>query len=348
MENKDLNIEVAKEILKLKDDGSVYRRESQSLEFKENFSLAALSDYFRDFAAFANNRGGYLVFGVKDKPKRELVGLGGRASARFDSIDPELITGHLLECFANKIDWENELFKIDGKNFGFFYIKSALKKPIISKKDYGRDLKNGEIYYRYGGRTQKIQHAELETIVNERIEHQNKNWIDLVQKIGAAGPENSAILNTEDGIIGKNNSQILVVGDDLIKDLQFIKEGQFNEKEGAKTLKLIGELRSTDKIEVIKKVKENKLKEYPLSSNELWKSVKDKHPEIRQNHFYRIIKDNDLKHNQAYCTHIFRNNSLQEQYEQNKTLPRNTPCIYKTSAVDFIGKVYKNEMNNEL
>jgi hypothetical protein len=347
MKYKGLNREIAKEILKLKEDGYLYHRESQYLEFKENFTLASLADYFRDFAAFANNSGGYLVHGVKDKPKRELKGLGKNAAQRFDEIDPEKITGHLLETFANKIDWEYEIYIINRRKFGFFYIHKAIKKPIISKKDY-KDLKNGEIYFRYGGRTQKIQHAELESIIEERIEQQNNNWLDLVKKIGIAGPENAAVLDTEKGIIGKNDKQILVVGEDLIKDFQIIKEGEFNEKDGAKTLKLVGEVQSTDKIEIIKKIKENKLKEYPLSSRELWKKVKLKTPDIKQNEFYEIIKENDLKHNQEYCGHIFRNNTMQEQYKNDKILPNGVPCIYRESAIDFISNIYINQKKDNL
>ena len=51
-----------KELLRLKSDGYLYHRESQALEFKEQFSLSALADYFRDFAAFANNKGGGILF----------------------------------------------------------------------------------------------------------------------------------------------------------------------------------------------------------------------------------------------------------------------------------------------
>ncbi len=41
-----------KELLRLKGD-YLYHREGQELEFKEQFNLAGLADYFRDFAAFA-------------------------------------------------------------------------------------------------------------------------------------------------------------------------------------------------------------------------------------------------------------------------------------------------------
>ena len=75
---------------------------------------------------------------------------------------------------------------------------------LICKKDEADILKNGEIYFRYGGRTQKIQYAELEAIINRRIEQQNIHWMDLVSKIAKSGPQNAAILDVEKGLIEKN------------------------------------------------------------------------------------------------------------------------------------------------
>ncbi len=46
------------EYVRVLEDGRLFHRESQSLEFKEQFNFAGLADYCRDFAAFANNRGG--------------------------------------------------------------------------------------------------------------------------------------------------------------------------------------------------------------------------------------------------------------------------------------------------
>lgn len=56
------------ELLRLRDE-RLYHREGQELEFKERFKLAGLAEYFQDFAAFANNQGGYLIFGIKDSPR---------------------------------------------------------------------------------------------------------------------------------------------------------------------------------------------------------------------------------------------------------------------------------------
>lgn len=46
------------------DSNHLMRRESASLEFKENFSFASLSEYGKIGASFANRSGGYLIFGI--------------------------------------------------------------------------------------------------------------------------------------------------------------------------------------------------------------------------------------------------------------------------------------------
>lgn len=340
-----LNENIVAEILKLKDDGNLFHRESQYLEFKESFNLAGLADYYRDFAAFSNNKGGYLIFGVKDRPRRELVGLSAKASEQFDKLDPEIVSGHLLELFSSNISWEHEIYNLNGMTFGVFYIYEAFLKPIISKKDEGKDqiLKNGEIYFRYGGRTQKIQSAELEMIINKRIEQNNNQWLDLVQKIGKSGPQNAAILDSERGIIEKGETQILVVDEELLSEFQIIKEGEFSETQGAKTLKLVGNITPINQVEVIKKVKEDKLKEYPLSAADLVNEIRKKQPSINKNRIWEIIKENGIKDNKDYSDYSFRNQNHRLNYENNKVLATGTPSIYKHSTIDLILNIYKNE-----
>lgn len=50
-----INKDDVEELLSSKSDGILKHRESQTLEFKEAFNFAGLAEYFRDFAAFANN-----------------------------------------------------------------------------------------------------------------------------------------------------------------------------------------------------------------------------------------------------------------------------------------------------
>lgn len=338
-----INEEDLKELLKVK-DGHLFRREGQELEFKEQFSLAGLADYFRDFAAFSNNRGGLLVFGVKDAP-RVPTGLSDQSLQQFNRIDPEKITGYLLDIFSADIRWDQATFTIDGKNFGVFKIEEARIKPIIAKKDEGKDqtIKNGEIYYRYGGRTQKIQYAELQNIIDRRVEQNNRQWLDLVAKIGKAGPQNAAILDTERSLIEKDDTKILVLDENLTNKIKFIKEGEFVEKGGATTLKLVGDVVPIDQVEVIRRVKENLTKQYPLSAMELVDEVKKHLPTSTQNQVWRVVKENNLKNNTDYAAYNFRNKKQEDEFKSTGNLPPTTPIIYNHRAAEFIVSVLKAE-----
>lgn len=330
------------ELLRTKADGLLFHREGQELEFKEQFNLAGLAEYFRDFAAFANNRGGYLIFGVTDKPRRP-TGLSAASLEQFEKIDTEMITGFLLDIFSPSITWEQAVFEVHGVSFGVFYAYEGREKPIIAKKDEGKNqvIKNGEVYYRYGGRTQKIQFAELESIIRSRIERNNGEWIDLVEKIGAAGPSSAAVLDIDKAQIQKEEAQILVVDDDLAKKLRFIKEGEFDEKEGAPTLKLVGDVVPVDQVEVVKRVRENLTKQYPLSAMELLVAVQKVYPAARRGEVWDVIRENGMKFNTDYAAFNFRNKKHEDEYAASGTVPSGTPSIYNENAVDFIVQVLK-------
>ena len=317
-----IQIDEIKELLRLRSDGNLRHRESQTLEFKESFNFAGLSEYFRDFAAFANNKGGWLIFGVKDRPKRELIGLSDKSVEQFDKIDPEKISGFLLNLFSGDIVWEHDIVEINSMNFGVFFIEEAKVKPIICKKDEG-EIRNGEIYFRYGGRT-------------------HRQWMDLVSKIGKSGPQNAAILDLNNGSIAKDNSQILVVDEKLLKGINWIKEGSFDEKSGEPTLKLVGEVQPIDTVEVIRTERINRLREYPLSAKELAEKIKNK-IHINTNDIWRIINQNGIKNNPDYSIFNFRNKKQEEQYDMDGVIPNGVPSIYKESTVDLIITIYKNE-----
>ncbi|MCG8313366.1 MAG: ATP-binding protein [Pseudomonadales bacterium] len=331
------------ELVRLKGE-TLFHREGQELEFKEQFNLAALADYFRDFAAFANNRGGYLIHGIKDAP-RTRTGLSEKSIEQFEKIDPEKITGFLLEIFSADIRWEQALVEVGGVSLGVFRIYEAQIKPVIAKKDEGKDqiIKNGEVYYRYGGRTQKIQAAELENIINKRVEQNNQQWLDLMSKIGKAGPQNAAILDTERALIEKDDARVLVLDEGLADKLKFIKEGEFVEKEGAATLKLVGDVVPIDKVEVVKRIRENLTKAYPLSALEVVVAVQKEYPAAKQGQVWKAIAENDMKNNADYSAYNFRSKKQEDTFKEHGTLPAATPSIYNENAVTFIVKVLKGE-----
>ena len=318
----------------------LFHREGQCLEFKEQFNLAGLADYFRDFAAFANNRGGCLIFGVTDTP-RVASGLSEKSISSFQKIDPEKISGYLLDIFSSNITWEQADFDIDGKQFGVFKITESDTKPVIAKKDEGKDqsIRNGDIYYRYGGRTQKIQFAELESIINKRIAQNNKDWIDLVKDIGPEGPQGSIMLKTKQSLTDHSKGPF-VVEQGLAKKLKFIKEGQFEEKLGATALKLVGDIVPVNTVEVERVIKENLFKEYPLSATDLANQVVKKSSASGKNAVWKAISENSLKGNSDYSAYNFRNKKQQDMFENAGKVSDSTPIIYNTAALDLLVKAF--------
>jgi hypothetical protein len=332
------------ELLKTKADGSLHHRESQDLEFKEQFSLNGLAEYFKNFSAFANNKGGFLIFGVKDTP-RTPIGLTENSLEQFNKIDPEKISGYLLDIFAPSIDWEHDVFEVNGKSFGVFLVQQARLKPVIAKKNEGRDnvIKSGDIFYRYGGRTQNIAYAELQFLIQKRIDAENENWKGLFAKIAKIGPSNAAILDTEAGVIQKNESQILVIDQDLAKKIKFIKEGQFSTKKGSTTLRLVGDVQSMNAVEVVKYRNRTLLDTYPLSFSKLKKQVKEAISGIKENKINSIIRENGIKKNFEYSSPVFRSKEQEEEYKKTGKLPKGMTFIYNQAALDFIIRVAKNQ-----
>ncbi len=326
------------DLLKLRSDGRLFHREQKDLEFKESFNLNGLAEYFRDFAAFANNIGGYIIFGVTNSP-RKLKGLSSKGLEQFNKTDEERISGFINEHFAPYIDWEMDVVKIKNIFFGVLYAYKSSNKPVICKKGDSRNcIKNGEIYYRYAGRTEVIQYGELTNIIESRIKENNEQWIKKVKRIGESGPENIGILDTVSGVI-EGGRGTLLIDKELIKEISFIKEGNFNEKKGAQTLKLIGSVKSVGSVEVDKIIKKRLTDEYPYSYKKLEQIIKKQKPGIKISKIQKVIKDNDLKNDTRYSSYNFRNKDQEDIFKKTEKPPKNVPSIYNDAAAQFILKV---------
>jgi hypothetical protein len=135
----------------------------------------------------------------------------------------------------------------------------------------------------------------------------------------------------------------LVIDEALANKLKFIKQGEFVEKKGATTLKLVGDVVPIDKVEVIRKVKENLIKEYPLTALELIDEIKKKLPNCKQGEIFDAIKDNKIKDDLEYSAYNFRSRKHEELFNQSGKLPTGTPSIYKLKAIDLLCQILKNK-----
>jgi hypothetical protein len=238
--NAPFSQEILNEIFKisLADADRVISRESSTIEFKESFGWASLPKYLKTCAAYANTKGGYIVFGIANRPHR-LAGLSGANMKMFEEIDPEKMSSNFNDHFSPEIEWAIQEYELQGKTFGLLYVHEAKDKPVVCTRDGGKELKEGDIYYRYRGRTERIKYPELRSILENKRETEQRLWMQHLANIARIGVREAGIFDLNTGQVTGSGGSFLI-DESLLSELSFIKEGEFSEIKGKPTLKLIG------------------------------------------------------------------------------------------------------------
>lgn len=243
------------------------RNEGLTIEYKETFNFGSLAKYFKTMMAFANNRGGVIVFGVTDSP-RTIKGLDKKS--QFYNTDPEKIVKHIKEDMSVILDFEMDIISVGKKELGYIKVEQLKYKPVICKKNEGDVLKEGSIYYRYSGRSELINYAELRNIIEDIKYNERKAIMDNFSAIIKEGPENIQLINTNTGKIQWGKVPVLINEElltNLKKEVKFIESGKFDETDGDPTLKVIGSLTSSKILKV--KEKTNVNMDYPYFTKDI-------------------------------------------------------------------------------
>lgn len=226
---------------RLKYDCSEYKlhsRESKNLEYKESFNWGSKAKYAKTMAAFANADGGFIVFGVKDKP-RIVVGINEK---KFDEWDPEKATKYLASKFDPEIRWHVLQIELCGKSVAAFFIEKSPLAPVICKASGDKDLQEGAIYYRYNAVSRTIGYAELRELLRLRQKRELDRLLNQFNRIVEAGPNQVALLDFNSGILSGAGGT-LVISEELIDKISFIKEGHFSESPDAEpVLRVVGDV----------------------------------------------------------------------------------------------------------
>jgi hypothetical protein len=187
-------------------------------------------------AAFANREGGYLMFGIRDRPHE----MDGMLNNKLDELDPRVLSQFLQNHFSPNIDWEHRVHEVGGKRFGLIYVWSTKRKPVVcqASNSKGKGLRDGDVFYRYQGETRLIGAGELHAIIDDRIERERKSWQDLLKRTAQISPPSVAYLDLESGrLSGAEGS--LMISEDVLDKVKFIREGRFHDG-GEPTLNVIG------------------------------------------------------------------------------------------------------------
>lgn len=250
MDHKKFLTEFLQEI---DENGKLRHREGKRIEFKQKFHKNMFPKYSRTMAAFANADGGYIIFGVSNRPRKPL-GLDEKALDNFQNFDDAELATYLNEHFSPEFHWEMGTVNCMGKTFGYLFTEKAENRPVICKRGTNDGtLREGAIYYRYRAQTREIRFEELQGIIQEKILKEQKRWFRIIEKIAKVGPENVGILDMRGhglSFLGDKEEKTILVDADTISQLKeqvvMVEEGHFKETEGGPALKLVGKVRPVE------------------------------------------------------------------------------------------------------
>lgn len=241
-------------------NGTLKSRESNTVEFKESFNKANTAKYAKTMAAYSNNRGGYIIFGVKDNP-RSIVGLKNN---NFDNLNQEQFSEAINSLFAPAMDWDCGIFTIDiptlngdtvSYKIGWIYTYEAEYKPIIAQKvNDGEKISSGDVFYRYRARSEKIKFAEMSRIIEARATKEREGLLKLFEVIKDSKTANLGIVNYNNGKIttpyGVDVAFDRKLVTQVLKKAKFIKEGSFHETDGIPVIKVTGNIDLAEEVPV--------------------------------------------------------------------------------------------------
>lgn len=211
--------------------------ESDEFECKESFHLRGFGKPLKTIAGFANHRGGYLFFGVKDKPDGFAV--CGLKDDRFTKTDQNSFSQTIRAALEPTPRFRVATLMLDGLTVGVIHVEPHNSKPVIAGKTEG-ELIEGFIYYRYPGETRPICYADLRAILDERDRQSRESIMPMVQRLLELGPKDAMVANLADGQLEGGQRSILIDPKSL-EQIKFIREGEFDEVGGAPTLRIIGD-----------------------------------------------------------------------------------------------------------
>lgn len=222
--------------------------ESDRHECKEGFGFKHCDKWLRAIGALANNRGGYVVFGVREtvgsdgsKTSFDVVGLADD----FENADPVEFTKRLKATFDPTPVVDIVSIEIGAKKIGILHVHQHSARPVIAMRNEGILVKEGDVYFRYPGQSSRIKYSDLRTIFDERDKQARADIMPMIERLLQLGPQNAMIADLTNGTLA-DGSRSFSIGKELIDQIKFIREGEFIQKEGAMALRLVGDIQPVE------------------------------------------------------------------------------------------------------
>ena len=219
--------------------------ETDTAECKTSFSLRNAATWLRAVAALANNRGGYVFFGVTDRDEGGVCKIVGLTGTDFRDADPGKITERLQSAFQPTPRTQKAGLEIDGKAIGVLHVERHDARPVIATKNDGSsgEIKEGDVFHRYPGASRRITYGDLRAMLDERDLRTREAILPMVQRLLELGPDRAMIADLAAGKLTDGKTSI-ELSEEFVERLAVIKEGEFKSEVGAPALRLIGDVRA--------------------------------------------------------------------------------------------------------
>lgn len=223
------------------DEFRVTARESSDLEFKRDFTLQVVRKSLKTVAAFSNCRGGWIVFGVSDRP-RNLVGV------RKQDIDDGEISEQIVQAISPVPDWSICRFEIMGRKVVALEVQPLERPPVVALRDLSsRDggeplLRQGVIYTRRRGQTSPITGAEFTHLLRSRDEQIQSQIFQFLSRGRSIGFDRAIVAGQPEGEKLNDQKMSFYVPAAAARDLQIIDRARLVDEAGAPAYELAGQV----------------------------------------------------------------------------------------------------------
>lgn len=214
--------------------------ETSDQECKAQFDPRRVEPVVRAIAALANNRGGFVFIGVQDAECR----VTGMPDTAFQDTDIVRITDKVKNLLTPTPAFSKDVIEVGGRAVGFMYVEKYPTPPVIVCRD-AIGLEDGTILFRYAGQSGKIKFGDLLAMLRERDRAATQTLLASVTRLSEIGADRALIVDTEKAELDAGSKRI-VIDRALADQLDFIREGEFEELVGAPALRLIGDVHAVD------------------------------------------------------------------------------------------------------
>lgn len=232
--------------LDLRADGEHFRvnaRESADLEFKLELNLVSFRKSLKTVCAFANQSGGSIVFGIRDRPRR-VVGIGQQA------LDEGIQSEQLIRSIVPCPDTSFFEFEFAGLRMACLHVEKLERPPSIAIRDLlgegGQDhvLRQGTIYARRRGQTAPISGEEFNQILLGRDERAREEIFRFLANGRSIGFDRAVVADTR-GANAEGEGVTFYLPAEAAREMNVIDRARVVEENGAPAYEIRGNVRLT-------------------------------------------------------------------------------------------------------